>query len=413
MDLLRFSTVGSVDDGKSTLIGRLLFDSDLIPEDQLLAISLASRRRGSNMNLALLTDGLRAEREDGITIDVAYRYFATPRRKFIIADTPGHFGFTRNMVTGASTADVGVVLVDVTRGLLEQSRRHAAIASLLGVPRLIVCVNKMDLVEFAPPPFEKVRDAFDEFARGLAFTDVTYLPISALYGDNVVTPSRRMHWYGGPSLLECLEAIPTIQPDGFEAGRMSIQLVIETATDGPGFLGYAGRVDGGIFHRGDDVMSMATGRRLRITRITSNGRAVDAAVESMSVLLELEPSVRLGRGDLLVFGAPPISAHRLTASICWMAPRPLMPGARYTIKHLTRTVSATCVEICERWDINTHERVRGVTALELNEIGVVDLGLDDFLFVDTYRANRATGSFIIIDDETNDTVGAGMIEAAA
>ncbi|HVA85304.1 MAG TPA: GTP-binding protein [Candidatus Saccharimonadales bacterium] len=414
MDLLRLSTVGSVDDGKSTLIGRLLFDTKSIFEDQLLAVERASLRRGNRqMNLALLTDGLRAEREQGITIDVAYRYFATLERTFIIADTPGHFEFTRNMVTGASTADVAVVLVDVVRGVVEQSRRHAAIASLLGVPHLVVCVNKMDLVNFAAVPFERVRDDFDSFATGLSVADVTYIPVSALHGDNVVDRSSRITWYAGPSLLERLEAVPVSGRYTFEAGRFPIQLVIAAAADGRQFHGYAGRVEGGIVHTGDTVTSMRSGRSACVAGIRSSGRLVDEAFPPMSLTLELEPELDLVRGDMLVSGEPPLAAHRITASLCWMVEQPLTPGRPFTIKHSTRSVAATCAAIEYRYDVNTHERHTGVASLELNEIGLAEFRTAEPLFVDRYRTNRATGSFIVIDDATHDTAAAGMIETAS
>jgi sulfate adenylyltransferase large subunit len=414
VDLLRLSTVGSVDDGKSTLIGRLLFDSKGIFEDQLAAVERASRSRGRAMDLALLTDGLRAEREEGITIDVAYRYFATPRRTFILADTPGHFEFTRNMVTGASTADVAVVLVDVTRGIVEQSRRHATIASMLRVPQIIVCVNKMDLVGYSEAAFEDVRESFATFIGALPVRDVTYVPVSALHGDNVVERSSRMPWYEGPALLALLEGIEVPGRESLPP-RFPIQLVIVGRVDGgerPA-LEYAGRVEGGAFRVGDEVGSLATGRRAQVARIRRSGRDEPEAVSPMSAGIALTPELDLARGDMLVSGSDePAVARRVAADLCWMAERPLAPGTRYVLKHTTRSVSARCSAINHRYDFNTHQRDTGAGSLDLNEIGSVEFETDEPLFVDRYADNRTTGSFIVIDRQTNDTVAAGMIEAA-
>jgi sulfate adenylyltransferase large subunit len=407
--------VGSVDDGKSTLIGRLLFDSRSIFEDQLAALERASRTRGRTFDLSLLTDGLRAEREQGITIDVAYRYFATPSRTFVIADTPGHYEFTRNMATGASLADVAVVLVDASRGLVEQARRHATIASILGVPQLVVCVNKMDLVGFEAGPFEAIRSEFDAFAAGLdGATGVAYIPISALHGDNVVLRSERMPWYRGPSLLEYLEQVPIGRRDALDALRLPVQLVLDPG-DVEGARSdrlYAGRIEAGEVSRGDLVHSMDTGEPARVRRIRASGAETDHASAGLSVAVELDPDPNSRRGDVLAVEPLPTVATRLTAWVCWLVERPLHAGSAWSVKHVTRTVRATCASVDEVLDVNSHRRVRTPDRVGLNEIARVEFTLEVPLYVDPYRASRATGSFIVIDDETHDTAGAGMIEVA-
>jgi bifunctional enzyme CysN/CysC len=413
MDLLRLSTAGSVDDGKSTLIGRLLYDSKGIFEDQLAAIERTSRRRGNGyVDLALLTDGLRAEREQGITIDVAYRYFATPRRAFIIADTPGHTQYTRNMVTGASTADLAIVLIDARRGVLEQSRRHAVIADLLGVPHLVVAVNKMDLVDWDEATFRRVREDFTEFAVGLdSVRDVSYIPISALHGDNVVSASDRMPWFAGPALLPFLEQVEVASDRDFEHARFPVQMVIRPqSSEHPDYRGYAGRVEGGTFRPGDEVVSVASGRRTRIEAIEGFGCSVSVAVPPMSVTMRLADDLDVSRGDLLAsLASLPRVAQELEASICWMHERALVPGSRYALKHTTRWVRAICEEVRFRHDVNTHHREVDAGSLGLNEIGRVRLRTTAPLLYDAYRENRATGSFILADESTNETVAAGML----
>jgi bifunctional enzyme CysN/CysC len=412
VDLLRFSTAGSVDDGKSTLIGRLLFDSKQIFEDQLAAIERTSLRRGATtVDLALLTDGLRAEREQGITIDVAYRYFATPRRKFIIADTPGHIQYTRNMVTGASTADLSVVLIDARLGVLEQSRRHAFIASLLGVPHLVIAVNKMDLVDYDEGRFEEVREAFSAFARGLDTRDVTYIPISALHGDNVVTPSERMPWYPGPVLLSFLEEVEIDSSRDLRRPRFPVQLVIRPLDAAHhDYRGYAGRVEGGVLRVGDEVVLLPSGATTRIAGIEQGLERVDEAYPPMSVTILLEDDLDISRGDMLVGPIDrPEPRQGFDAFVCWMTERPLAAGARYALKHTTRSVRAICDEVIYRHDVNTHDRHVDADSLALNEIGRVRLRTTAPIFCDPYRQNRSTGSFILIDETNNDTVGAGMI----
>ncbi len=415
MELLRFATVGSVDDGKSTLIGRLLYDAKSIFEDQWDAIERTSQNRGEEyVNLALLTDGLRAEREQGITIDVAYRYFATPKRKFIIADTPGHVQYTRNMVTGASTADVALILIDVRQGVVEQSRRHAFISSLLGIRHLVVCVNKMDLVDFDRAAFEAVRDDFHHFARRLGEVEITFIPISALNGDNVVDRSASTPWYDGPALLEHLETLDVTDAEDFDHPRFPVQYVIRPmSTEHHDYRGYAGSVAGGAFRPGDEVMVLPSGRRTHIEAIDTFDGSVAVAVPPMSVTIRLTDDVDVSRGDLIASVAyPPKSARQIEAWVCWMSERGrLTPGARYAIKHTTHSARAIVEAVEGRLDINTLKEEPG-DGLSLNEIGRVRLKTTEPLFVDWYSQNRRTGSFILIDEVTNNTVGAGMIVGA-
>lgn len=411
MDLLRFSTAGSVDDGKSTLIGRLLFDSKGIFEDQLAAIERTSRRRGYNqVDLALLTDGLRAEREQGITIDVAYRYFATPRRKFIIADTPGHIQYTRNMVTGASTADLAIVLVDARNGVLEQSRRHAFIAALLGIPHIVVAVNKMDLVGYDEAVFERIRGEFSDWATKLPIKDLRFIPISALHGDNVVTRSLSMPWYQGPSLLYDLENVYIGSDRNLIDARFPVQWVIRPQSDEHhDFRGYAGQVAGGVFRTGDEVVVLPSGHRSRITRISTQDGELEAAAPPMSVVIELADDIDISRGSML--SRPhnqPTVTQELEATICWMTDAPLRPGGRYLLKHTTRTVKAIVDELRYAIDVNTLHR-EDVSELGLNAIGRVRLRTSDKLMLDEYRDSRTTGGFVLIDEATSDTVGAGMV----
>jgi bifunctional enzyme CysN/CysC len=411
--MLRFATAGSVDDGKSTLIGRLLLETKQIFEDQLEAVERTSRDRGFDYtNLALLTDGLRAEREQGITIDVAYRYFATPRRKFIIADTPGHTQYTRNMVTGASTADLALVLVDARKGVLEQSRRHAVIASLLQVKHLVLCVNKLDLVDYDERRFEEICAEFTDFAAKLDVDDLTFIPISALHGDNVTAHSPNTPWYEGPTLLHHLEHVYIGSDRNLIDPRFPVQLVIRPmSNDHHDYRGYAGQVAGGIFRPGDEVMVMPSGFSTTIAGIDEYGGPIDEAFPPMSVTIRLTDELDISRGDLLCRpNNAPTATQDIQAQVCWFSPeRVLQPGNQYAIKHTTRNVRCRVQELLYRLDVNTLSRDDTCTALTLNEIGRVKLRTTQPLFVDEYRRNRNTGSFILIDEATNETVAAGMI----
>jgi bifunctional enzyme CysN/CysC len=413
--MLRIATAGSVDDGKSTLIGRLLYDSKQVFQDQYEAVERTSVERGDGyVNLALLTDGLRAEREQGITIDVAYRYFATPRRKFIIADTPGHVRYTRNMVTGASTADLSIVLIDARNGVVEQSRRHAFIASLLRVPHLVVCVNKMDLVDWDCKTFERIEADFSEFAARLDVPDVTFIPISALQGDNVVDRSRNMPWYQGPPLLYHLEHVHVSSDRNLIDARFPVQWVIRPMTDEHhDYRSYAGQVAGGILRPGEEVVVLPSGARTRIAGIDAHGGEVEEAFPPMSVALRLEDDLDVSRGDTIarVANRPTVS-EVFDATICWMSERPMREGARYAIKHTTRSARAVVRQLRYRIDVNTLHRDPEATELELNDIGRATLRLSAPIAFDTYARNRTTGSFVLIDEATNDTVAAGMILGA-
>jgi sulfate adenylyltransferase large subunit len=410
-ELLRIATAGSVDDGKSTLIGRLLYDSKAILADQMDHVVQTSERRGDGyVNLALLTDGLRAEREQGITIDVAYRYFQTTKRKFIIADTPGHEQYTRNMVTGASTADVSIVLVDARKGVSEQTRRHAYIASLLRIPHVVVCVNKMDLVKYDENAFYDILEEMTDWAARLAIPDTTFIPISALKGDNVVDRSDRMQWYGASTLLYHLEHV-VIAPDrNLSDLRFPVQWVIRPMSDEHhDYRGFAGQVAGGILTPGSEVTVLPGGQRSKVAGIDTYGGEVQEAFPTMSVAVRLEDEVDVSRGDMLVGrDDQPVAARELEAMVCWMSDQPLQARGRYSIKHTTRTARAIVEEIEHRIDINTLEHVPA-TRLGLNEIGRVQLRCSSALVVDPYSRNRTTGSFILIDESTNDTVAAGMI----
>jgi bifunctional enzyme CysN/CysC len=413
LDLLRFATAGSVDDGKSTLIGRLLYETKQIFQDQLEHVQETSRRRGdSYVDLALLTDGLRAEREQGITIDVAYRYFSTPRRKFIIADTPGHEQYTRNMVTGASTADLAIVLVDARKGVVEQSRRHAFIASLLRVPHVVFAVNKMDLVDYDEAVFERIDEEVSGWANKLDFTDVTFIPISALHGDNVVERSERMPWYEGPSLLYHLEHVHIGSDRNLIDVRFPVQWVIRPMADEHhDYRGYSGQVGSGVLRPHDEVIVLPSGRHTRIQRIDSEGgRAIEEAFPPMSVTLLLEDDLDVSRGDMICRAHNhPVPTRDLDAMVCWMSDMPLRARGRYAIKHTTRNARAIVDELRYRIDVNTLHRDEEAAELGLNQIGRVHLRTSAPLLVDEYRRNRATGSFILIDEATNDTVGGGMI----
>ncbi len=414
VSMLRLVISGSVDDGKSTLIGRLLYDSKQILSDQLEALELASSRRNGHgaLDLSLVTDGLRAEREQGITIDVAYRYFQTPRRKFIIADTPGHELYTRNMVTGASTADVAVILIDARTGVVEQTLRHAFIASLLGIRHLVVCVNKMDLVEYQSVIFDQIERNFREFCARLEVTDLTFIPISALDGDNVVQRSDRMPWYEGPSLLYHLEHAHIASDRNLIDCRFPVQWVVRTGPDAtdPDYRGYAGQIAGGIFRPGDRVVVLPHGTETRIRQIDTFDGPTDEAFAPMSVTLRLEDDVDISRGDLICrpHNRPTVDRN-LEAILCWMGEEPIAAGGRYTIKHTTRSARALVEEVRYRIDVNTLHRDEDAGQLELNEIGRVRLRSGIPMMFDEYRRNRATGSFILIDEVTNRTVGAGMI----
>jgi sulfate adenylyltransferase large subunit len=416
VELLRLATAGSVDDGKSTLIGRLLFDSKAIFEDQLASVERASVQRGHDYtNLALLTDGLRAEREQGITIDVAYRYFATPRRKFIIADTPGHVQYTRNMVTGASTADLAVVLVDARKGVLEQSRRHAYLATLLRIPHLVVAVNKMDLVDWDEDRFNTIVADFSDFATLLEVADVTFIPMSALQGDNVVDRSPRMPWYAGPPLLEHLETVHIAEDRNLVDVRFPVQYVVRPISDAHhDYRGYAGQVAGGVLKPGDEVVVLPSGLTSTIAGIDLFDAEIDEAFPPMSVTVRLDDDVDVSRGDMIArVKNAPTPSQDIDAMVCWMTNEPLRPRQKLAIKHTTRTGRALIKDIQYRLDVNSLHRDQETKELGLNEIGRVQLRTTVPLLCDPYSKNRTTGSFILIDDATGVTVGAGMINSAS
>jgi sulfate adenylyltransferase large subunit len=407
-ELLRLVTAGSVDDGKSTLIGRLLFDTKQILVDQLEHIEDASRRRGHDyVDLALLTDGLRAEREQGITIDVAYRSFVTPRRRFQLADAPGHVQYTRNMVTGASTADLAVILVDARKGVVEQTRRHSYIAAILEIPHVAFAVNKMDLVEFSEERFDEIVRELSELAARLGLHDPQPIPVSALLGDNVVEPTDAMPWYAGPTLLEHLESVDLTVDRNLEDRRFPVQWVIRPNYE---YRGYAGQVASGIWRAGDEVVVLPSGLRSRVAGIDG----ADVAVAGTSVTIRLEDDVDVSRGDLLADPErPPVAARELTARLCWMSERPLEARARLLVKHTTRTVPARVDELVSKVDIHTLDDVAAPERLELNDLARVRLRLGEPIVADPYARNRATGALILIDEATNDTVAAGMIEELA
>jgi len=409
--LLRFATVGSVDDGKSTLIGRLLHDSRAITDDQLAAVELASRRRGrEGLDLSLVTDGLRAEREQGITIDVAYRYFATRRRSFVVADTPGHVQYTRNTVTGCSTADLAVVLVDARRGVSEQTRRHVIIAALLRVPHLVVCVNKMDLVGWDEAAFVSIQIGVGALAERLDLPDTTAVPVSALLGDNVVARSAAMPWYSGPTLLEQLETVEVEAAHDLARIRLPIQSVIRDPAD-PDYRAYAGRVDGGILRPGVPVVALPSGIETEVRSIDTYDGRLTEAFPPQSVAVRLRHDLDLGRGGLIagVADAPP-ARREIDATVCWLGDAPLREGRRYWLHHTTRAVRAVAVSIAHRIDVATLEPDKDASELGPNEIGRVRLRLSEPVFADPYAANRATGSAILIDEATNETVGAVLVD---
>ena len=416
MDLLRFATAGSVDDGKSTLIGRLLLDSKSIFEDQMEAVEATSVSKGYDYtDLALLTDGLRAEREQGITIDVAYRYFATPARKFIIADTPGHVQYTRNMVTGASTADLGLVLVDARQGLTEQSRRHAVLLSLLRVPHLVLAINKMDLVDYDQAVYEKIHAEFTSFATKLVIPDLTIIPISALNGDNVVNRSTNMPWYEGPSLMHHLENVHVASDRDLVDARFPVQFVVRPKSDElHDYRGYAGMVAGGVLKPGDEVLVLPSGFTSRIAGIDLFNQQISEAYPPMSVTIRLEDDLDVSRGDMLCRPQnAPTPSQDIDAMVCWMTNAPLKPRQKLAIKHTTRTGRVMVKDIQYRLDVNTLHRDQETKELGLNEIGRVQMRTTVPLLCDPYAKNRTTGSFILVDEATGVTVGAGMINTAS
>lgn len=412
MELLRFTTAGSVDDGKSTLIGRLLFDSKSIFEDQLTSVESSSKKKGLNhVDLSLLTDGLKDEREQGITIDVAYRYFATPRRKFIIADTPGHIQYTRNMVTGASTANLALILIDARKGVIEQTCRHSFIASLLQIPHIIVCINKMDLVDYDEKVFERIRDEYESFAAKLDIKDIRFIPISALHGDNVVNKSQHMPWYEGPSLLYSLETIHIGSDYNHIDCRFPVQTVIRPHTDEyHDYRGYAGRIAGGIFKPGDDVMVMPSGFTSKIKSIDSPTGQLQEAFAPMSITMTLEDDIDISRGDMIVrSNNSPEPKQDIDVMICWLNPKGPMPRAKYTLMHTSNECKALIKEIQYKVDINTLHRIEEDKSIAMNDIARVRLRTTKPLLTDMYRKNRFTGSIILIDEGTHETVAAGMI----
>jgi bifunctional enzyme CysN/CysC len=413
MELLRLATAGSVDDGKSTLIGRLLFDTKQIFQDQWDDVERVSRDRGEGYtNLALLTDGLRAEREQGITIDVAYRYFSTPKRKFIIADTPGHVQYTRNMVTGASTADLALILVDARNGIQEQSRRHAILTTMLRVPHIVLCVNKMDLVDYDQQVFESIKQEFQEFAVRLETGDLSFVPISALNGDNVVTRSANMGWYEGASLLHLLEGVHIASDRNLIDCRFPVQYVIRPMSDEHhDYRGYAGTVAGGVFKAGDEVLVLPSGFKAHISSIDTMDGPLAEAFPPMSVTIRLDDDLDISRGSMICRPRnQPHVGQDIEAMVCWMSElRPLRPGDRFTIKHTTRNARTIVRDIAYELDVNSLHRHEGAGQLTLNQVGRATFRTTVPLFYDEYRRNRTTGSFILIDESTNSTVGAGMI----
>ena len=413
MDLLRFTTAGSVDDGKSTLIGRMLYDSKSIFQDQIEAIERASAKMGGEegMNLALLTDGLRAEREQGITIDVAYRYFATPKRKFIIADTPGHIQYTRNMVTGASTANLAIILVDARHGLVEQTCRHAFIASLLKIPHIVFCINKMDLVDYNEEQYEQIRKDLESFCSKLEVNDIRFIPISALKGDNVVNKSKNMDWYQGGTLMYTLENIHISGDYNHVDCRFPVQYVIRPQTDEfHDFRGYAGRIASGVYKKGDEVMLLPSGFTSKIASIHTFDGEIDEAFAPMSVTIEIEDDLDLSRGDMIVrTNNKPTDSQDVDLMVCWMSEKPLQPNGKYAVKHTTRDVRCIVKDIKYKVNINNLHRLEDDKKIGLNDIARISIRTTKPLFYDRYSRNRITGSLILIDEATNETVGAGMI----
>lgn len=410
--LCRFTTAGSVDDGKSTLIGRLLYDSKSIFEDQYQAIEVASRKKGiSGIDLALLTDGLRDEREQGITIDVAYKYFTTPKRKFIVADTPGHIQYTRNMVTGASTANAAIILVDARHGVIEQTKRHAFIASLLQIPHILVCINKMDLVGYDEKVYNRIIEQFEEFSSKLMIKDIRFIPISALLGDNVVNRSENMPWYQDSPLLHTLETLHISSDNNKVDARFAVQTVLRPQREGYiDYRGYAGRISGGIFRKGDEVMVLPSGFKSKIKSIESNYTSINEAFAPMSVSITLENDIDISRGDMLVkVNNVPRMEQDLDVMICWLHNQAARPNAKYLIRHTSNEQRAVIKEVVYKIDVNSFERNTTDKSLLMNDIARISIRTSKPLLVDAYRDNRDTGSFILIDEATNETVAGGMI----
>jgi sulfate adenylyltransferase subunit 1 len=412
MELLRFTTAGSVDDGKSTLIGRLLYDSKSIFDDQYDAVKASSEKRGEEyVNLALLTDGLRAEREQGITIDVAYRYFATPKRKFIIADTPGHIQYTRNMVTGASTANLAIILVDARNGVVEQTCRHAIIASLLRIPHVVVCINKMDLVGYQEAVFVQIKQAFEQFAAQLTIPDIRFLPISALHGDNVVDASENMNWFQGAPLLTLLENIEISSDLNHTDSRFPVQYVIRPqSTEHHDYRGYAGRIAGGTFHKGDAIKVLPSGQTSKVKTIDVYEGTLEEAHAPMSVTLTLEDDIDISRGDMIV-GAEetPNVTQDIELMVCWLSEKPLQLNGKYALRHTTKEMRCVIKEVRYKLNINTLEQIDDDNTIRMNDIACITLRTTKPLVCDSYHRNRTTGSLILIDEGSNNTVGAGMI----
>jgi len=412
MELLRFTTAGSVDDGKSTLIGRLLYDSKAIFEDQMEAIERASISRGGvEVNLALLTDGLRAEREQGITIDVAYRYFATPKRKFIIADTPGHIQYTRNMVTGASTANAAVILIDARNGVIEQTRRHAYIAALLNIPHVVVCVNKMDLVDFDQDVFQRIKNDFIQVAERLGNQDLHFIPISAKLGDNVVDESNNMPWYNGSTFLGLLESLPVGKDWNFNDPRFPVQYVIRPISDEyHDYRGYAGRVSSGVFSVGQEVAVLPGGLKTKIEAIDFAGESLERAIPPQSVTIRLADDIDISRGSMIVDAVnQPNQSQEIELMICWLNEKPLVVRGKYLLKHTSNEMRCIVIDVHFKVNINTTEEIYDDKHVGLNEIAKIGIKTTKPLFFDSYKQNRDTGSLILIDEATNNVVGAGMI----
>jgi sulfate adenylyltransferase subunit 1 len=411
-ELLRFTTAGSVDDGKSTLIGRLLYDSKLVFEDQLEAVTKTSQQRGSDyVDLALLTDGLRAEREQGITIDVAYRYFSTPKRKFIIADTPGHIQYTRNMVTGASTANLALILIDARKGIVEQTCRHAFIASLLQIPHFVVCINKMDLVDYSQEVFDNIVEGFKDFSSKLDVQDVHYIPISALKGDNVVDRNTNMDWYQGTTLMYILENVHIRGDNNHIDCRFPVQYVIRPQQDAHhDYRGYAGRIAGGVYKPGDKVMVLPSGSITSIKSIDTDAGEIEEAFAPMSVVIRLNDAVDISRGDMIVReNNVPVTGRDIDLMICWLSEKPLMPNGKYSVRHTTKEARCIIKEVRYKVNINTLHRLEEDKQIGMNDMGRIQIQTTHPLFYDNYKRNRITGSLILIDEGTNETVGAGMI----
>lgn len=412
MDLLRFTTAGSVDDGKSTLIGRLLYDSKAIFEDQMEQIEEISTRKGKGyVDLSLLTDGLRAEREQGITIDVAYRYFATPKRKFIVADTPGHVQYTRNMVTGASTANLAIILIDARHGVIEQTCRHSFIASLLQIKHVVVCVNKMDLVDFSEEKFNKIREDYTNFASKLSIPDIRFIPISALMGDNVVEPSTNMPWYQGGTLMYTLETVNIASDLNMIDSRFPVQYVIRPQSDEfHDFRGFAGRIEGGVFKPGDEIMHLPSGLTTKIKTVETIDGQLEEAFPPMSVTMTLEDNIDISRGDMIVKpNNQPEVGQDIELMLCWLNEKKMTPGGKYSIKHTTKDARCVIKEVRYKMNINTLHKIEDDKTIGLNDIGRVLIRTTSPLFYDSYNKNRITGSVILVDEFTNETVGAGMI----